>query len=494
MIARIRSLGETFKYIERKSRIFAAAALLITVGIAAFAGLKIHAMQTEILTLRGELNTKEAAMEYNRYLLTRVDIVTLVSNTVEDLLESNADNSAIENIVETLDPETTGLYGWFNGAYIDGAGWVPDEGYVPTERPWYIQTKNSDRKITFVEPYLDMQTKTIMMTVATLLSDGESVLAMDVSLAEIQNIIKQVSASTEGGQAFLLDTAGVVIAHSDESQLGRNYLAERDSLGAVVTRRLFDEGLMQFEVSTDEGNYAVYVDALEGGWYSVSLINADVWHRPIHRTMTIFSIILLLIVVSLIDIFLRMNAKNAELQALNTRVLREEKRGDELQALSETDRMTKLNDRISGARKVGELLKAGEKGMFLELDIDRFKAINDTYGHQTGDTVILAIANALRSTFRTNDVTMRLGGDEFGVFAVGIVDRQMGEAIIGRLFHMLEELDIPELNGEKVCVSVGAALCSGDRKMSFQELYAKADDALYVSKKTPGNSLSFSEK
>ena len=176
---------------------------------------------------------------------------------------------------------------------------------------------------------------------------------------------------------------------------------------------------------------------------------------------------------------------------MHDQVEEEQKKGKELQALSETDRMTGLYDRVSGERKVAELIASGNGGMFLELDIDHFKAINDTYGHQTGDIVILAMANALRGTFRANDVIMRLGGDEFGVFAVGIVNQEMGAYIIQRLFNRVESLDIPEMNGEKVCISVGATLCSDEKTMSFHDLYGIADEALYTSKRPSGNCLTF---
>ena len=88
---------------------------------------------------------------------------------------------------------------------------------------------------------------------------------------------------------------------------------------------------------------------------------------------------------------------------------------------------------------------------------------------------------------------MRLGGDEFGVFAVGIVNQEMGAYIIQRLFNRVERLDIPEMNGEKVCISVGAALCSDEEPLSFQALYGIADEALYTSKRTSGNCLTFGE-
>ena len=501
MKKRIQLLKKALKHIRARSLFFAFAVLFITAVIAVYVGLQIHTMKNETLLLKGELNSQEAAMEYNRYLLTRVDIVTMVANTVEDFLETGADSATIEkyltdstnNVIETLDPDTTGIYGLFDGVYLDGAGWVPDADYVPTERPWYIQTMDSNGEITFVEPYLDAQTKTIMMTVSKLLSDGKSVLAMDVSLAPIQDIIERVSASTMGDQAYLIDADGVVIAHSDESQLGKSYLEERDSLGGIIAHRLIDEGQRQFEVSTSEGKYIVYIDDLEGGWYSVSLINGDVWHRPLHRTMIIFSVILVLVLLSIADFFLRLTVKNIELQELHDQVDEAQKEGEKLQALSETDRMTGLFDRVSGERKVNALIEEGNDGVFLEMDIDHFKAINDTCGHQTGDIVIHAVADALRGAFRTNDVLMRLGGDEFGVFAVGINSREMSEAIVYRFFSRVNNLVIPELRGEKLCISVGAALSPGDRRLSFHELYGIADDALYTSKKASGSSLTFGE-
>ena len=88
---------------------------------------------------------------------------------------------------------------------------------------------------------------------------------------------------------------------------------------------------------------------------------------------------------------------------------------------------------------------------------------------------------------------MRLGGDEFGVFAVGIVDQEMGEHIIRRLFQRLDRLAIPELNGRKICISVGAVLWDGETKTTFDALYTSADSAMYASKMESGHSLSFGD-
>jgi len=495
----IGKLRITVRHMGVKSILIALIVILLTAGIAVYTGRHLLATEKEVLQHRGELNAQKAAMEYNRCLLTRVNIVTLVGLTVDSMLASGSENHKIEaylteqtnNIMATLDPSTTGLYGWINGAYLDGAGWVPDDDYVPKERPWYIQTMESDQEITFVEPYLDAQTNTIMMTVSDLLKDGESVLAMDVSLEPIQKIVESVASATEGSYAFVMDDNGIVVAHSDEAQLGKNYLAETDNLNGKVARKILADGQKQFDLQADEGNYSLYVDQLEGDWFSVSLINADVWYRPLTRAMIIFYVILALIVFFLVFVFLRIYAKNRALQRLHTRIHLEESRGKRWKALSETDRMTGLFDRVNGERMVNELLKSGNSGMFIEVDIDRFKAINDTYGHQTGDLVIQAMADALRATFRSNDILIRLGGDEFSVYALGIIDREMGQAIINRLFERISHLQIANIPEGEISVSAGAVIHTENNGTSFEDLYACADRAMYISKDRPGNSLTF---
>lgn len=85
-------------------------------------------------------------------------------------------------------------------------------------------------EITFVSPYLDAQTRTIMMTLATRLNDGVSVLALDISLEQIQAITEEIARQTPNSFCFMLNKDGLVIAHSDPEELGKNYLVETGSL------------------------------------------------------------------------------------------------------------------------------------------------------------------------------------------------------------------------------------------------------------------------
>lgn len=163
----------------------------------------------------------------------------------------------------------------------------------------------------------------------------------------------------------------------------------------------------------------------------------------------------------------------------------------ELLILSETDSLTGINNRGSGEQKTAELLRNGKTGMLCLLDADKFKSINDTFGHHVGDKVIIEIANALKKSFRDRDIIMRLGGDEFAMFAVGCVDKNAGDKCMERFFSHIDNIRIPELDGRKVSVSVGCVLCNKLEKFSFDDYYQMADSAMYFSKTIPGNSYTF---
>ena len=164
-----------------------------------------------------------------------------------------------------------------------------------------------------------------------------------------------------------------------------------------------------------------------------------------------------------------------------------EKLAEDFRIRSETDLMTGLKNRGGGERAIRELMAQGQNGMFCLMDADKFKSINDNYGHGVGDKVIIAIANCLKNTFRTYDITMRLGGDEFAVYAVGIVDDEIGKNVINRLFRKIDDILIPELGDRRITISLGSALFNAEENPTFEELYKRADLGTYESKKVQGN-------
>lgn len=164
----------------------------------------------------------------------------------------------------------------------------------------------------------------------------------------------------------------------------------------------------------------------------------------------------------------------------------EKRRENRLIYLSETDLMTGISNRGSGEKKISELLRKRVGGMLVLIDCDKFKSINDTFGHNVGDAVIIAIADALQRLCGENDVVMRLGGDEFAMFIPKIVDEASANDFFERIFDSIDEIEISEMGDRKIYVSLGASICLAGKETTFDQLYREMDIAMYESKKQDG--------
>jgi diguanylate cyclase (GGDEF)-like protein len=146
------------------------------------------------------------------------------------------------------------------------------------------------------------------------------------------------------------------------------------------------------------------------------------------------------------------------------------------------DPLTGLANRLLFMDRVEHTLQRRTgNAVVLFLDLDDFKPINDTYGHEAGDAVLVAAAERLRSALRTADTAARLGGDEFAVLLVDIADEHIAvvaDRIVTSLVRPLE-FDGREL---QVKASLGVAAASSGSGVDADELVRKADVAMYVSK------------
>lgn len=168
----------------------------------------------------------------------------------------------------------------------------------------------------------------------------------------------------------------------------------------------------------------------------------------------------------------------------------EKKRENHLLYLSQTDLMTGISNRGHGESRIKEVLNKGQEGAFCLFDVDHFKSINDLYGHAIGDSVLVAIAEAMKAVKREQDVAMRLGGDEFAMYFMDIMSEEEVAKYIQRLFELVEHIimDITVLK-EPVCISMGISFYK--ENASFDELYKKADNGVYASKRRSGSSMTF---
>ena len=156
--------------------------------------------------------------------------------------------------------------------------------------------------------------------------------------------------------------------------------------------------------------------------------------------------------------------------------------------------MTGLYNRGSGERQISHLLQEKTGGLLCLIDCDKFKTINDTYGHSTGDKVIIAVAETMQKSCRDKDVVLRLGGDEFAVFMPEMREKAAAERFFERLFYNISQITIAEMKGKQIEISLGACFCEASEEVSFDQLYRKADRAMYQSKKKQGYSASIYEE
>ena len=122
-------------------------------------------------------------------------------------------------------------------------------------------------------------------------------------------------------------------------------------------------------------------------------------------------------------------------------------------------------------------VSAGSHLGVLFVDLDDFKDVNDTLGHQAGDRVLQSFAGALRGSLRASDLAGRMGGDEFAAYLLE-ADDEAGTRLIARLHERLKELGDPS----EVSFSAGTAHYPDDA-VDVDGLFRRADERLYSAKR-----------
>lgn len=122
------------------------------------------------------------------------------------------------------------------------------------------------------------------------------------------------------------------------------------------------------------------------------------------------------------------------------------------------------------------------------MDIDRFKDVNDTWGHEVGDRVLQRTVKTVKKYFRLDDYVCRIGGDEFVVLMAHVGEEQQ-ELIAGRLKKINEELTAG--TGQIPSVSISAGIASGRYAADAAEWFKHADEALYAAKRAGRNGFTF---
>lgn len=163
---------------------------------------------------------------------------------------------------------------------------------------------------------------------------------------------------------------------------------------------------------------------------------------------------------------------------------------DSLELMASVDPLTRIPNRGVLEADLRHAIATGQAGRagLLVLDIDRFKVVNDTFGHAAGDTVLIDLATLLREELREGDAVYRFGGEEFVMLlpvsseqALTRAAERVRDAVASRLVGP----------GGQITVAVGGAMLSGER--DWQDWFARADAALYQAKRAGGNTIGIAE-
>ncbi len=280
--------------------------LIALIFIVAYSFLSFYINAVSSLEAMGVSSLKEETERLKGYLIKGMDVLQVTSITVEYMMQNGASAEEIEAFLveeserykEEIDVNFTGIYGLFNGSYLDGIGWVPDDDYEPKKREWYLKGKSAQGKPTLVSPYLDAQTNTIMISVSQLLYDGESVISLDITMDEMQIITEDIQLN-DMGYGFIVDSNGLVVAHYNKDERGKNYKDENET--QKLLKKIYSEENTSFRMEILGEDCTVFRECIMDEWYVAMVVSNTKLFHEIHiillRNIIISVCVFILIVV-----------------------------------------------------------------------------------------------------------------------------------------------------------------------------------------------------
>ena len=159
--------------------------------------------------------------------------------------------------------------------------------------------------------------------------------------------------------------------------------------------------------------------------------------------------------------------------------------------LSSMDELTLISNRRGFIALAQHALKVSKRKKYpaslVYLDLNKFKPINDNFGHAEGDKALVAFAELIRSNFRDSDIFARLGGDEFVVLLTDTPVENVEDVLI-RFDSAVNHYNQQAQRGYDVCYSIGIAAFDPERHASVEDLLAEADTLMYQHKKQTAGS------
>jgi diguanylate cyclase (GGDEF)-like protein len=367
----------------------------------------------------------------------------------------------------------------------------------------------SDKKPFISEAYQSTSGQQILLVSAPIYSDSgkyKGLIGGTIYLeseSTINHLLSE-SESVDGSYVYVVDPSGRIIYHPNKNRIG-----DVETKNPVVQRVAKGESGASETVNT-EGNefFAGYAYEDMTGWGIVSQTPTSIIHKPLQdlfKKVMIQSLPLVLLILVFAGILSTnlsrplntlakfsenaLNEQRAAVPFMNLKIkssIYEVRQlyhhiNNYLKLLNNQihlDGLTGLANRKSFDLSIRELFEQRSPFTVIMLDIDRFKNVNDTYGHLTGDDVLKFLAAKIKLYTRENDLSFRYGGEEFGILSK---DLNLEDA-----FKIAEQLrtevsDTPSPTGQPITISLGISTYQLEDKHP-EDIIKRADSALYQSK------------
>lgn len=433
-------------------------------------------------------------------------------------------------LIQEADKDVNYLYSGYANGFLLINDYEPAEGFNPTVRPWYIAAVESKPNATGGIPYREFKTNELLFSVSKALLDEQGnvtgVIAIETS---VERLLRAVSKSYERyrtAYTYVLRNDQTVIIHPNESYLSKK-------ISEIVEGPINfenDSGSFEYELNHTR-KIAYYSHIPELRWIVVTAVEKREVTKPVLINLGMVS--LLFVSVSLflgwfmskwfsrrlIDPLLSLKEdvdrivkgetsgsgtapsyENNEIGLIAKQIYSLTERelyrrnqqlktlNEELEKISVTDKLTglfnrhKMDDELEKAFYLWK--RYNRSFCLLMVDIDNFKGVNDTYGHQMGDAVLREFAEILTSSLRHSDVASKWGGEEFLILCP---ETRKDEALIlaERIRSKVAERNfVAKL---KITVSVG--VCEVKDHNTIDALLSEADNNLYKAKQLGKNKV-----
>lgn len=395
--------------------------------------------------------------------------------------------------------------------------------YKPTIRPWYKKAVQFEGEVVKTDPYQFANIDARGITYAKKMKNG-LVFAADILVANLDKMLT-LDNSTNNFNSVIIDQDLNLVAKSNP----KNHQALISTIKNKLKTISLEKMPIHSSIDIEKHEYIYYIDML-GDDFLISFSDLSTLVAPYRekiKNITLIAIFILLLLFPIIWRFAsvivkpikqlakenkkiekfkfnkvkKVNSKISEIAYLSKSFVRMAKsirqnqknlehevreRTKELELLSITDKLTGLVNRV----KIDEHIKQ-EIARFdryensfgvIFVDIDHFKIVNDTYGHQVGDEVLVEFANLLEAYTRKTDIVGRWGGEEFIILCIEVQKDTLVE-IAQKIRKTIENHDFATIG--KKTASFGVTLCKKDE--SPEELVDRADRAMYKAKQNGRN-------